>query len=36
MVIASDAALAALLVLTTLSTYKPRGMTPYGARKQPE
>lgn len=36
MVVASSAALAALLVLTTLSMYKPRGMTPYGARKQAE
>jgi hypothetical protein len=36
MVVASSAALVALLVLTTLSVYKPRGMTPYGARKQAE
>ena len=34
MVIASIAALAALLVITALSVYKPRGMTPYGARRQ--
>ena len=32
MVIASSTALAALLVITALSVYKPRGMTPYGAR----
>jgi len=25
-----------LLVLTVLSVYKPRGMTPYGQRKQDE
>jgi hypothetical protein len=36
MVVASSAALAALLVLTTLSIYKPRGVTPYGARQQRE
>jgi hypothetical protein len=36
MVVASSAALLALLVLTTLSMYKPRGVTPYGARKQRE
>jgi hypothetical protein len=30
------AALVALLVATTLSVYKPRGMTPYGARKHRE
>jgi hypothetical protein len=30
------AALLALLVATTLSVYKPRGMTPYGRRKQHE
>ena len=34
MVIASGAAVFALLVLTGLSVYKPRGLTPYGARKQ--
>lgn len=33
-VIHSSAALLALLVATTLSVYKPRGMTPYGWRKQ--
>jgi hypothetical protein len=33
MVVASSAALAALLVLTTLSIYRPRGVTPYGARQ---
>jgi len=36
MVIASGAALAALLVATTLAVYKPRGMTSYGWRKQYE
>lgn len=36
MVVASSAALVALLVLTALSVYKPRGMTPYGRRKQDE
>jgi hypothetical protein len=30
----AGAALLALLVATTLSVYKPRGMTPYGRRKQ--
>jgi uncharacterized membrane protein len=34
MVVASSAALVVLLVLTALSVYKPRGMTPYGQRKQ--
>ncbi len=34
MVNASAAALVVLLVLTVLSVYKPRGMTPYGWRKQ--
>jgi hypothetical protein len=34
MVVASSAAFVALLVLTTLSVYKPRGMTSHGARKQ--
>lgn len=34
--IASGAALVVLLVLTALSVYKPRGMTPYGQRKQVE
>ena len=34
MVAASSAALLALLVLATLSVYKPRGMTSHGARKQ--
>ena len=32
----AGAALLALLVATTLSVYKPRGMTPYGRRKQQE
>jgi uncharacterized membrane protein len=36
MVIASGAALVALLVATGLAVYKPRGMTPYGWRKQQE
>jgi hypothetical protein len=34
--VASGAALVVLLVLTALSVYKPRGMTPYGQRKQVE
>jgi len=36
MVVASGAALLALLVATMLGVYKPRGMTPYGWRKQYE
>ncbi len=32
MVVASGTALVALLVLTALSVYKPRGLTPYGVR----
>ncbi len=36
MVVASGAALLALLVATGLAVYKPRGMTPYGWRKQYE
>jgi len=36
MVVAAGAALVALLVATTLSVYKPRGVTPYGWRKQHE
>ncbi len=36
MVVAAGAALVALLVATTLAVYKPRGMTPYGWRKQRE
>jgi hypothetical protein len=36
MVVASGGALVVLLVLTVLSYYKPRGMTPYGQRKQDE
>jgi hypothetical protein len=36
MVVASGAALVALLVATALAVYKPRGMTPYGWRKQHE
>ncbi len=36
MVIAPSLALVVLLVLTVLSVYKPRGMTPYGQRKQDE
>jgi hypothetical protein len=35
-VIHSGAALTALLVATTLSVYKPKGITPYGWRKQHE
>jgi hypothetical protein len=36
MVVASAAALLALLVTTVLAVYKPRGMTSYGWRKQYE
>ena len=36
LVAATAAALLVLLVLTTLSIYKPRGMTPYGWRRQRE
>jgi len=36
MVVASGAAVVALLVATTLAVYKPRGMTSYGWRKQYE
>ena len=36
MVVAAAGALVALLVATTLSVYKPRGVTPYGWRKQHE
>lgn len=36
MVVAASAALLALLAATTLGVYKPRGMTPYGWRKQYE
>lgn len=36
MVVASAAALLALLVATALGVYKPRGMTAYGWRKQYE
>ncbi len=36
MVVASGAALMALLVATVLAVYKPRGITPYGWRKQHE
>ena len=32
----AGAALLLLLVVTTLAVYKPRGMTPYGWRKQHE
>ena len=32
----ASAAVLALLVATTLSVYKPRGVTPYGWRKQRE
>jgi hypothetical protein len=33
-VLHAGAALLLLLVATTLAVYKPRGMTPYGQRKQ--
>ena len=33
-VLHAGAALLLLIVATTLAVYKPRGMTPYGARKQ--
>lgn len=36
MVVASSAALLALLAATALGVYKPRGLTPYGWRKQNE
>lgn len=36
MVVAAGAALLALLTAPTLAVYKPRGMTPYGWRKQYE
>lgn len=36
LVIVASAAILALLVATTLSMYKPRGVTPYGWRKQNE
>ncbi len=36
LVVAAGAGLLALLVATTLAVYKPRGMTPYGWRKQYE
>ena len=36
MVVASGAGLLALLAATVLAVYKPRGMTPYGWRKQYE
>ena len=36
LVVDAGAALLALLVATTLSVYKPRGITPYGWRKQRE
>ena len=36
LVASSGAALLVLLVATTLSVYKPRGLTPYGRRKQRE
>lgn len=34
MVVASGATLVVLIVLTALSVYKPRGLTPFGQRKQ--
>jgi hypothetical protein len=36
MLVASAAALVVLVVLTALSVHKPRGLTPYGHRKQDE
>ncbi len=36
LVVAAGAGLLALLVTMTLAVYKPRGMTPYGWRKQQE
>ena len=36
LVVASGAGLLVLLVTTTLAVYKPRGLTPYGWRKQRE
>jgi hypothetical protein len=36
LVTAAGAALLVLLVVTTLSIYKPRGMTPYGSRRHRE
>ena len=36
LVVAAGAGLLVLLVATTLAVYKPRGMTPYGWRKQHE
>jgi len=36
LVVNAGAALLALLAATTLSVYKPRGLTPYGWRKQQE
>ena len=36
LVLASAAAVAVLIVATALSVYKPRGLTPYGARKLDE
>lgn len=36
LVVTAGAAIAALLVTTVLSVYKPRGLTPYGWRKQRE
>ena len=36
MIIAAAAAVLALLPATTLAVYKPRGLTPYGLRRQRE
>ena len=36
LVVASAAAVLVLIVTTTLSIYKPRGLTPYGSRKRDE
>lgn len=35
MVIASSLAVVALIIVTALSVYKPRGVTPWGARREP-
>ena len=36
LVVTSGATLVVLIMLTGLAVYKPRGMTPYGQRKQDE
>ena len=35
MVVASSLAVVALIIVTVLSVYKPRGVTPWGARREP-